>query len=680
MSYKPVLFIFLIFLPFSLRVNGNSQVEIQDTLRSYTINEAVITANRSSSLLKDTPEAIRIVDHDLVDRYQMRSAPEALGLTPGVFIQKTNHGGGSPIIRGLTGNQTLLLIDGIRLSNATYRYGPNQYLNTIDILGIEKIEVLRGAGSVQYGSDALGGTIQVFDTDVFLEENPVWHGKFLTRFASHNMEQSMHSDVSDSSGKAAFRAGVTGRNFGDIVGGDSTGRQSPTGYQELDFNFRGKVKLSESAELTMVFQNAQQYDVPVYHKVELENYAIYRMDPQKRQLGYVRLNKQLNAGVFKSAKFTAAFQKTGEGRESRKNGSDILRYESDRVRSLSFQAEAFTEGGHLWSASSGFEVYNDLVHSSRNDSNTQTGASTEGRGLYPDGSGMTSIAAYTLNTIDLQKWIFTAGARFNTYVINVEDETIGTAKLTPSALVGNLSVLRKLTPRSNIFISAGTGFRAPNIDDLGTLGIVDFRYEKPNYDLHPENSFQYQAGYKYHGSRVSGEIYLYRNELNNLIVRSAIPGDTIEGYPVYQKENVERAFIEGIETNIGLKPGKSWQVDGSLTYTYGQNITKNEPMRRIPPLFGRVALEYSHKKWWASLVWIGATKQDRLAAGDKSDNRIPSGGTHGWNIFNVNAGYVMKHFQVDFSVENLFNKDYRYHGSGINGYGRYAMLSLTLNI
>jgi outer membrane receptor protein involved in Fe transport len=143
---------------------------------------------------------------------------------------------------------------------------------------------------------------------------------------------------------------------------------------------------------------------------------------------------------------------------------------------------------------------------------------------------------------------------------------------------------------------------------------------------------------------------------------------------------VERAFIEGFETNLGIELGKAWQVYGCLTYTYGQNITKNEPMRRIPPLFSRVALEYSNDKYWGSLSWLAATRQDRLASGDKSDNRIPSGGTPGWNIFNVSAGYIMKHIQIDFSVENLLNADYRYHGSGINGYGRHAMLSLTLII
>jgi hemoglobin/transferrin/lactoferrin receptor protein len=680
MIHKNIILFLLFLYPASLFARKSDSLLTQDTIRSYTIDEIVITANRTSSYRINTPEAIKVVDNELADKYQIRTAPEALQLTPGVFVQKTNHGGGSPIIRGLTGNQTLLLIDGIRLSNATYRYGPNQYFNTIDVLGIEKIEVLRGSGSVQYGSDALGGTIQAFSQDVTTSDEPLWHGTLLARVASRAMEQSLHTDVTYSGRRSAFRGGVTGRNFGDIIGGDTTGRQSPTGYQELDFDFRGLIKLSKSAGLTMAFQNVHQYEVPVYHKIQLENYSVYMMDPQKRQLGYIRLNKQLDAGILKSAKFTASLQHTEEGRKSQKNGSDILRYENDRVRSLGFQAEAFTRGGSTWSASSGFEIYNDLVNSSRTDSNLSTGSETVGRGLYPDGSTFTSIAVYSINTFELPGWIFSGGARFNTFVINVEDETIGTAKLKPDALVGNVSVLKKLTPRSNLFVSAGTGFRAPNIDDLGTLGIVDFRYELPNYDLRPENSFQYQAGYKFQGHRLNGEIFLYRNELYDLIVRTAIPGDTIEGYPVYQKENVERAYIQGVETNIGLELTESWHINGTLTYTYGQNITQNEPMRRIPPLFGRLGLEYSHKMWWGSIIWMAAAKQDRLASGDISDNRIPEGGTPGWNIFNINAGYEIKHISMDLGIENIFNRDYRYHGSGVNGYGRFAMLSLTLKI
>ena len=302
------------------------------------------------------------------------------------------------------------------------------------------------------------------------------------------------------------------------------------------------------------------------------------------------------------------------------------------------------------------------------------------RGLYPDGATMTSIAAFSMHTFDLQNWNITAGARFNTYIYKVKDETVGMTKLTPTALVGNLAILRKLNKTSNLFVSMNTGFRAPNIDDLGTLGIVDFRYETPNFDLKPEHSFQYQIGYKYQDSKFRGEIYLYRNELYNLIVRNRMVGDSIEGYPVYQKENVERAYIQGAETAWDLELNKSWMVSGSMTYTYGQNITRNEPVRRIPPLFGRLAVEYKLKGWWINLEWQTAGKQDRLAFGDNEDNRIPSGGTPGWNIFNINTSYEVRFIKIDLSLINLFNQDYRFHGSGVNGYGRSAFLSVIVNI
>lgn len=652
----------------------------QDSILNQSLTEVVISANRFSTLRFNTSEAIEILKSKAIRQNQLRSAPEALAITPGVFVQKTNHGGGSPFLRGLTGNQTLQMLDGIRLNNATYRYGPNQYFNTLDVFSLESIEVLRGSGSVQYGSDALGGTIQAFSKDAAFTTKQSWGSNLLTRFATHAMEQTVCADVNYGSEKAAFRGGLSWRNFGDVMGGDTTGVQSPNSYRELDFDLKGKIKLSKSSVLTMAYQNVHQQDLDVYHKVELENYAINRMQPQNRRLAYLKLNQKLDAGILKSLSITASMQNTEEGRESRKNGSNTLRYENDKVRTFSFSSDAFTQSGDLWSAMSGIEIYTDLVNSTRTDTDLASGAAIPKRGLYPDGSTMTSIAAFTLHTCDLPKWILSAGARFNTFIIDVKDETLGEITLTPSALVGNASVMRKINSTSKVFISANTGFRAPNIDDLGTLGIVDFRYETPNYDLKPEKSFQYQAGYKFQGNNLRGEFYLYRNELYNLIVRERLEGDSIDGYPVYQKENVERAFIQGVETSLDYTFKTKWMFSGSLTYTYGQNLTKNEPARRIPPLFGRVAIEYRHADWWFNLEWLAASKQDRLAQGDKDDNRIPEGGTPGWNIFNINTAYTWRFAEISLRLQNLFNVDYRYHGSGVNGYGRSAMLSLLVKI
>jgi len=651
-----------------------------DSLITKTLGEVVISANRYGSYQMKTPEAIRVLEIRTIEKFQARSAPEALILTPGVFVQKTNHGGGSPFLRGLTGNQTLQLIDGIRLSNATVRYGPNQYINTIDIFSIEKTEVLRGGGSVQYGSDAIGGTIQVFSHDPLTSEEQRWGGSLFSRISTQGMEKSLNGSLNYSARKAAFRAGITKRNFGDIVGGDTTGTQTPTGYEEFDYDIKGKILLSDRSQLTLAYQSVHQSDVPVYHKIVLENYDINRMEPQNRRLGYLRLNQKIDAGILKSATFTASFQHSEEGRESHKKGSSVLRYENDKVRTFAFSGEAITSGDGIWSAGSGFEVYNDLVNSIRTDTDLSDDSEVTKRGLYPDGSSMTNIAAFTMHSFDLPDWNFSAGARFNSFIINVEDEAIGSARLTPSALVGNMAVMRKLNKKSNLFVSLNSGFRAPNLDDMGTLGIVDFRYETPNYDLEPEHSLQYQLGYKFQGSRFRGELFLYRNELYDLIVRTRVEGDTIEGYPVYQKENIERAYIQGIETAWEWELNRSWLISGSLTYTYGQNITRDEPVRRIPPLFGRMVLEYQMKEFWINLEWQGAGRQDRLAAGDVSDNRIPEGGTPGWNIFNINTGHTYGIFSVDLTIQNLLNADYRYHGSGVNGYGRSAFLSVIIRI
>jgi outer membrane cobalamin receptor len=651
-----------------------------DSLPSKTLSEVVITANRYGSIQSKTPEAIRIVDGKSIEKFQFRTTPEALLLTPGVFVQKTNHGGGSPFIRGLTGNQTLLLIDGIRMSNSTMRYGPNQYFNTIDVFSLEKIEVLRGSGSVQYGSDALGGTVQAFSTELNTSEKPHWGGTLQTRVATHGMEKSLNGGINYSGKRIAFKAGVTRRNFGDLVGGDTTGRQTPSGYKELDLDLKTKILLSQTTVLTMVYQRVYQSDVHVFHKVALENYAVNKMDPQKRELAYIKLNQKLNAGILKSAVVTASFQRTGEVRELLKNNSTSFRTENDRVRTFSFSAEALASGSNGWSSNNGLEIYNDEVRSSRTDHDLSTGISVLKRGLYPDGATMTSIAVFSMHTLDKPNWNITAGARFNSFINKVNDEALGLTKLTPSALVGNLALLRKLNKSSNLFVSVNTGFRAPNIDDLGTLGIVDFRYETPNFDLKPEHSLQYQLGYKYNNNKLRGEIYFYRNELYNLIVRSRIAGDSIEGYPVYMKENIERAYIQGAETAWDLELNESWMISGSMTYTYGQNITKNEPARRIPPVFGRLAVEYKADRWWVNVEWQAAGKQSRLAAGDKDDNRIPHCGTPGWNILNINTSYSLGLIKFDLSLVNLFNKDYRVHGSGVNGYGRSAFLSMIFKI
>lgn len=377
---KAIATICLIFVLFSVKAQNDYRSVEKDTLESRLLPEIVVSANRINSVAVNTPEAIRVLQVKAVHEKQLRTASEALSISPGVFVQKTNHGGGSPFIRGLTGNQTLLLIDGVRLSNSTMRYGPNQYFNTIDVFGTGKIEVLRGNGSVQYGSDALGGTIQAFSRELDISEEAVWRGSLISRIASHGMEQTLRGNLGFSNDRSAFHSGVTWRNFGDIVGGDTTGRQTPTGYGEFDFDFKGMVRLSSESSLTMLLQSVKQNNIPIYHKILLENYFVNKTDPQQRRLAYLRLNQEISKGALESVAITASWQGTLEGRKQ-ENGSYMLRSETDRVGSLGFSAEAVFSKNGIWSGNSGMEIYNDRVSSKRTDTDTGTGISAN-KGAY----------------------------------------------------------------------------------------------------------------------------------------------------------------------------------------------------------------------------------------------------------------------------------------------------------
>ena len=168
--------------------------QVDSTIQPKSLTEVVVSSQRKSTALLQVPYLVEKTNSKTISTYQPRTTPEALIGLNGVFVQKTNHGGGSPFVRGLTGNQVLMLVDGIRLNNSTFRYGPNQYLNTIDAFGIDHIEVAKGTGSVQYGSDALGGVIQVFSKEPeFSTGKNSWKGNVLGKFMTGGMEKTGHA-------------------------------------------------------------------------------------------------------------------------------------------------------------------------------------------------------------------------------------------------------------------------------------------------------------------------------------------------------------------------------------------------------------------------------------------------------------------------------------------------------
>ncbi len=679
MGYSPVR------LPITVAADQPTHLTIALQPAVIQLNEgAVVTAQRFETDVFNRPEAITVVGEEALKQRVPRSVPEALPGATGVFLQKTNHGGGSPFVRGLTGQQTLLLVDGIRVNNATFRSGPNQYLNTFDPQSLGRIEVLRGAGSVQYGSDALGGVVHLLTRTPSFAEGFQVGGSGLLKYGSSGMERTARAEIHLGSPRFALLGGAAVRRFGDIRAGGDLGFLRPTGYDQLSGDVKARFRVSERLLLTAAYQHLRQERVPLYHRVQLENYQYSYFDPQTRQLGYVRLEGFYAGRWVRQVQLTGSYQRFLEGRQSRRNDAPTITDERDDTGTWGTTLAVHSEPVEGWHAQSGAELYLDRVGSTRRDVTIATGEATPKRGLYPDAATAANVALYSLHSLAWRKFTFTAGGRYNAYRIAVPESTLGEASIRPDALVGNVGVSFALHPLHRLTASVQSAFRAPNVDDLGTLGIVDFRYELPNANLSPEKSLGYEVGWKARTDWFSASVAAYHNRLTNIIGRVRAGSDSIQGYPVYLKRNVAEAFVRGIEAEAEVQLARQLAAYGGLSYAYGQNRTAGEPFRRIPPLNGRAGLTYTYGRTrhngWARAETLFAGRQDRLAQGDIDDNRIGPGGTPGWWIINLHAGYSYRGLGVSLEGHNLLDRPYKTHGSGVYNPGRSLWVTVTAQL
>lgn len=658
-------------LCFCLFISISLVAQLDSTKQLPTI---IVTATRTKNSISKTPFSVSVLDSIKIKNSPLRTVPESLIGIPGVFIQKTNHGGGSPIVRGLTGNQNLLLIDGFRMNNAIYRYGPNQYLTLVDPHLVEQIEVVKGTGSVQYGSDAMGGVINVITRQPRLSVKPVFSSRLLLRGTSQGMEHTLRPEIQFCNRKTATLVSGVLSDFGDLKGGDTSGFQRPSGYRQQSFDVRTLVEPGKNWRMQMGMSIINQNDIPLYHKYHLENVLLSKSELLRRKMIFFKTLKQYSNGFIQSFAFQFSKQQLTDHRLSKSQNSSPLIKEFDNVNSMSIAAEIVSKFTKFWNANLGVELNRDYVKSSRFQYNTPTEIIPR-RGLYPNGATYNSIAAFNLHHFTFNQLNIEAGVRFHQNRIAIQDAAIGSILIKPTAWVYLLATTYELSEQVNFFFNYNSSFRAPNVDDMGTLGIIDFRYEQPAYDLKPERSINKELGLRWKQKNFQISAAAFHVKLKDLIGRIKTT-EIVNNFPVYVKKNIEKAFIRGAEFEIISTPFPSLFIDANLSYLFGHNLTRNEPLRRIPPINGQLSVTYSRQKWQVGIVNDYATSQQRLAQGDKDDNRIPRGGTPGFTVYHLFVGREYRKLQFSFRVNNLFNIDYRTHGSGINSMGRSLSISL----
>jgi hemoglobin/transferrin/lactoferrin receptor protein len=661
------------------------KLEIQLQPVTIHLNKSiVVTATKKELVSFETPDAVSVLTGVELKANSPRSAAEALAGVTGVWMQKTNHGGGSPIVRGLTGNQTLLLIDGIRLNNATFRYGPNQYFNILDVFSVERMEVIRGKGSVLFGSDAIGGVINtVTRSPEYFSGKPRLAGKGKLKYMNREMEQSAAGELSYQSKNLAILGSVNYKNFGDIFAGGDLGFERPSGYEENGINLKALMRFGGNWQITPAFHYLIQNNVPRYDQVAQRGYHQYSYNPQIHRLIYAKTEHFGRNQIFRKMSFTVSNQLSDETRNIQKENSLIFQQEIDVVKTSGISYYINSEFNENWEMVTGAEFYSDRVESVKTETNIETSESVDKRGLYPNDSGMKNFAVYSQHIYRMKDFRFTIGGRYNTFHIHAADEKFEEVSLKPVSLVGNLGLQYFIMPDQQLILSAYSAFRTPNINDISTFGHFDYGIEIPSADLSPEKSVTFEAGYKKSAEILSFSLFAYNTRINDQIerVESTYKGnDYIDGEKVYRKENISKSNISGIEFESGIIISPHFSFINNITWTYGTNLEIDEPMRRIPPLNGKLALQFSKSKIFAETEYMFAAKQERLSQGDIDDHRIPEEGTPGWNIINLKVGYSWNTLSLNSGLQNIFNQAYRVHGSGIDGYGLSFWLNLQFEI
>jgi len=331
----------------------------------------------------------------------------------------------------------------------------------------------------------------------------------------------------------------------------------------------------------------------------------------------------------------------------------------------------------------GAEMYHDRVGSRRTDVNLLSQATSTRRGLYPDGATSLSLAAFSRVVWTQRRFLSEAGLRFTEMRVHASDATFRDLDVSPRAVVGQAAASWQVMGPVRLFGSVAQSFRAPGIDDVSSLGQFDSGIEVPAPSLAPERGLTSELGLRVTQPSLYTSVAVFRTDLQNLIdrVRATYQGaSTFDGQPVFQKANVAEARILGWEAETTWRAPGGLTVAGHVTATRGDALTRNEPMRRIPPVHGGLRLEWQpHLRASAGAAWRAAGAQRRLSSGDLADHRISRTGTPAWSTVDL-FGRVQLSVRaaISLGVRNLFDERYRVHGSGLDAPGRAAWLSLQL--
>ena len=616
----------------------------KDTLQ---LKEVVIAASKFEQQKRTIPFQIEQITASQIAFRNPQNAADLLMQTGQVFVQKSQGGGGSPVLRGFEANRVLLVIDGVRMNNAIYRGGHLQNVLRIDPALLERVEVVLGPNSVVYGSDALGGVMH------FRTRNPrlstsntatTTEANAYLRYSSANQERTGHVDLSWGGQKWGILTSLTHATFGDLRQGNRRAAAYPnfgklpfyatrqdgqdvappnsdpnvqvgSGYQQTDVYTKVLFQPSATVKHTLNVQYSNTSNVPRYDRLteianNLPRFAEWYYGPEKRLMAAYHAEISRPTALYDQLLVTAAYQDIEESRISRRFRNNVRTSQIERVKVYTFNLDALKRRGlHEWKY--GLEAtYNDVNSTAfRTDIVTQNQTPSNTR--YPDGGNqMQQFALYLTDQISFSnKFFLNAGLRYNVVGLKATfiDKTFfpfpfNEVRQSPSALSGNLGLVFSPSPKTKVSALFSTGFKAPNIDDLTKVfdsqpGAVIV----PNPNLGSEFTYNYElSASQWVANVLKLEGTLFYTDFRNAIVTEPFlfNGQSqiqYAGRPsqVTANQNRRRATIQGFNAAVSVNLFKKI----SLYSTYNQTVGRiqeekggTSPLDYIPPSFGRTSL------------------------------------------------------------------------------------------
>lgn len=684
-------------LPLLLFLLSAQDIELEDT---------VITAPRAAATVTTTSAKSIVLTGEELAATRERSLPQAIAEASGVWVQETNMGGGAPIMRGLLGSHILIIVDGVRLNDSTTRLGPNQSLNTIDPAIVERVEILRGSGSVLYGSDAVGGVISIWTkrrraaTRDPVEYLRPYQGQADGSYYGAFEGSRLSIEMSAAHKEHGILGVASGFDYDSYKAGDNETVPN-TGYNGQAWFGSYEYALGKRQTLRLSGRVSRDFNVPRTDKMNTgfgqtePTHEDYRYSLQDRR-GWVLAFTDQDAGkVADRFQVRLNLHTYEEERDKQKTGSSVHTFEQDRVVTVGVGVDWQKAVGDDHLLTWGLDVSHDDVDSTRED--TDAGVTTELPGAFAPDARYARFGAFLQDEVfAFDPWFLTLGVRFSAF--DFEFGQTGSSVRTSdhfSAFTASIEAARDLD--EGVVLTAGLvqGFRAPNLDDLANSGTFAGGTELANPNLDPETSLTLEGGLEIIREDWRSAFSVFGTQLDDYIGRVLIDeGDVNEdGDEIYQRENTGEVLLVGAELDGWYRLGdedSAYALDGGIAYVIGRQKDPNLgpgtfPSRRVPPLNGYVGLNYDpdEPEWFylpnARFYVRWADSQNRLHPQDKSDPRIDPNGTPGWVTYNFD---VWGEFNPDASwrIEflNLSDKSYRSHGSGIDAPGRRLVVGLHL--